>query len=91
MAALSDHEELRTLEIYEFFCKYFAEKSISPTLEEIATACLTSKANVPSYLARLEGWGWIERQYRIPRSIRYGEKSPTKEDFKKLIADKRGK
>lgn len=91
MAQLNDAEELRTLELYQFIRDYIDENSISPSLGEISKACLMSKGNLPIHLGRLEGWAWIERQYRIPRSIRLGEKAPSAAETQKLIEQKRGK
>lgn len=91
MAALNDYEEWRTLEVFRFVQAYIEAKGISPTLDEIADDALMSKGNIPIYLGRLEGWAWIERQYRIPRSIRLGEKAPTKEALEKLIEQKKPK
>jgi SOS-response transcriptional repressor LexA len=91
LSVLSQHEEARTLEVFQFIRDYIEEKGFSPALHEIGTGCLMSKGNLPSYLGRLEGWGWIVRDYKIPRSIRLGAEAPSKEAFDKLWEAKKPK
>ena len=80
----SQHEEARTLEVFQFIRDYIEEKGFSPTLREISVGCLMSRGNLPSYLGRLEGLGWVVREYNIPRSIRLGDDAPSREEFDKL-------
>jgi SOS-response transcriptional repressor LexA len=84
-------DEWISLEVYKFIRDYIEEKGYSPTQREISKACLMSKGNLGVYLGRLEGWGWIVREYKLPRSIRFGEKAPNKEDFAKLLKAKKPK
>ena len=91
LLVLSEHEEGRTLEVFRFIREYIEVKGFSPALHEISRACKMSKGNLPSYLGRLEGWGWIVREYKIPRSIRLGEKAPSHADFEKLWDEKMAK
>jgi SOS-response transcriptional repressor LexA len=88
---LSEHEERRTLEVFQFIRLYLEGKNFSPSLKEIADACDMSKGNLSGYLGRLEGWEWIIREYKIPRSIRLGKKAPSQEDFEKLWEEKKAK
>jgi SOS-response transcriptional repressor LexA len=87
----NEHEEWITMGVYQFIHDYIEENGYSPTQREISNACLMSKGNLGIYLGRLEGWGWIAREYKLPRSIRFGEKSPSKEEFAKLLEAKKPK
>jgi hypothetical protein len=86
-----EHEEWITLLVYQFICDYIQRNGFSPSQKEISAACLMSKGNLGIYLGRLEGWGWIAREYKLPRSIRFGEKAPSKEAFAKLLKQKKPK
>lgn len=88
---LSEHEEGRTLDVFQFIRDYIELKGFSPALHEISSGCEMSRGNLSSYLGRLEGWGWIVREYGIPRSIRLGEQAPSHEEFMKLWAEKEAK
>src|SRR5688500_12069287 len=80
----NEHEEWVTLEVFQFIRDYIEKEGFSPTQREISKACLMSKGNLGLYLGRLEGWGWIVREFKLPRSIRFGENVPSKDDFAKL-------
>ena len=84
-------DEWITLGVYKFIRDYIEKNGYSPTQREIGKACLMSKGNLGVYLGRLEGWGWIVREYKLPRSIRIGENAPSKDDFAKLLKRKKPK
>lgn len=88
---LNEHEEWTTLQVFQYIHDYIEAKGFSPSLREISNGCLMSRGNLALYLGRLEGWGWIAREYKLPRSIRFGEKAPSKEDFAKLLELKKPK
>jgi SOS-response transcriptional repressor LexA len=88
---LSEHEERRTLEVFQFIRLHLEGRNFSPSLKEIANGCEMSTANLYGYLGRLEGWEWIIRDYKIPRSIRLGKEAPSKEAFEKLWEEKKPK
>jgi SOS-response transcriptional repressor LexA len=88
---LSEHEERRTLEVFQFIRLYLERENFSPSLKEIANGCDMSTGNLSGYLGRLEGWEWIIREYKIPRSIRLGKEAPSNEDFAKLWEEKKPK
>jgi SOS-response transcriptional repressor LexA len=71
--ALSDQ---RTLQIYACIRDWLLHKGMSPSLRDIGDECGMSHTSTITHLSRLEGMGWIEREYKIPRSIRLGTNAP---------------
>lgn len=61
----------RSRAIFNFICRYHAEYSFPPTLDEIAKdQGFKSNSGVIRHLDKLEKWGWIERYHGSARSIR---------------------
>lgn len=59
-----------TRSIFVFIREYLAMHPWSPTLQEIADACgLSHASSVIRHLDRLQGWGLIEREPGVARSI----------------------
>ena len=65
-----------TLAIYDFIVAYIREKGFAPSLRDIGRGCHLAHTSVYGHLGILEGKGWIAREYKVPRSIRLGEKAP---------------
>lgn len=76
-----------TQAVYDYIAQYIRNERRSPTLREVGTGCHVSHTTIITHLARLEGMGWIEREYGTPRSIRLGELAP---DYDPPADDLRG-
>jgi DNA-binding MarR family transcriptional regulator len=65
-----------TREVYEFVRDFRRREGYSPTLREIGSACFVAHTTVLTHVARLEGMGWLTRDFLKPRSIRLGDLAP---------------
>jgi len=59
-----------TEEVFNYIKHYIKERSLSPTIREIAAHCYISKATVIRHLDRLEAADRITRELGQHRSIR---------------------
>jgi hypothetical protein len=88
---LSEHEWKRTLLVFQFIRDFIEANGFSPSLHQIAKGCKISRGTLTGYMGRLEGWEWIIREYKTPRSIRLGSNAPSKEEFAKHLEEKKPK
>jgi SOS-response transcriptional repressor LexA len=65
-----------TLRVYAAIHDFIVQRRKAPTIREIGAVVFLSHTAVLPHLARLEAWGWIERDERSPRSIRLGPHAP---------------
>lgn len=65
-----------TKRVFRFIWDALHDRHLSPTLREIGDGCFIAHTTVSNHLARLEGMGWIERDFNKPRSIRLGPNAP---------------
>lgn len=84
---MADNEEIYTLKAFRFIRDFIRQKGFSPSQREIADGTFLSPTTMLIYLAKLEAWGWITREYHIARSVRIGEHAPSDEKFAKLWQD----
>jgi DNA-binding MarR family transcriptional regulator len=70
-----------TIAVYKYIHEYRQRERRSPSLREIGSGCGLSHSGVLPHLARLEGLGWIEREFGIARSICLGEFAPHRDQL----------
>ena len=68
--------EQRTRQVYDYIITYRKLNGNSPTLREIGDACHVAHTSILTNLARLEGMGWIVREFSKSRGITLGENAP---------------
>ncbi|MFW5771694.1 MAG: LexA family protein [Phototrophicaceae bacterium] len=62
--------------IYDYVVAYIQQQGHSPSLDEIARGCYTSRSNVVRYLDLLEARGYLMRVHNTPRSISLSKETP---------------
>lgn len=81
---MAEVEDLSTLRTFRFIRDFIAQNGFSPSHREIARGTYVAATTMITYLTRLEVYGWIVREYNIPRSIRIGEYAPDDSTFERL-------
>ena len=56
--------------VFEYICDYIDQRGYPPSMRNIADACQLGTTTVYYTLNKLEAWGWLEREPRVPRSLR---------------------
>ena len=65
-----------TKAVYEFIQHYTAaHHGYAPSIREIGQGAYLAPSTVIRHLDRLEAWGLIEREAKLPRSIRLTDKA----------------
>lgn len=65
-----------TRQVYEFIRDFHRREGFSPSLREIGEGCYVAHTTALTHIARLEGMGWVTREFLKPRSIRLAEFAP---------------
>jgi len=82
---MTEVTNLTTLTVFRFIREYRKKnKGLSPSQREIAKGTFIATTTMLNHLSKLEAYGWITREFNIPRSIRIGDNAPDEEVFARL-------